>query len=452
MTRAKLVIIGSGSQFTEFFLQELFKFEEFRGCTLGLVDRQPDRLKQEIRLVQQLNAAVGWDVTVEGSGDRREVLPGATHVFSFFAVRSKEAWKKEFEIANRHGVYPFEAYTAGAPGLGFAIRHVPVQLDICADMERLCPDAWLIMDNNPLAKLVAAVNRHSKVKFVGYCNGHELVQLALEQILDMSDRDPSARAADPVEREFMVPAGTIDMTLAGINHLQWLLDIRDAKTGEDLYPRVRQLCQKPEAAPDGYKFSAEVCRRFGYFPSPADNHVGDYLWIIDEPLRKMSGLTAYPVDQWFGGRSADDWAAIADRVKDLASARTFISQRRVGWMNLQIARYMLRGVPTYFPAINVLNNGVIPNLADDAVVEVPGVIGPDSVKPMHVGALPEPLAAFCGLHARISNVAAEAAVTGSKAMAREALLMDPFIHSASVADAILEDILAYCREYETRFL
>jgi alpha-galactosidase/6-phospho-beta-glucosidase family protein len=113
--RTKIVIVGSGSQFTEFFLQELFKFEEFRGCCLALVDLRPGRLQQEVTLARRLNAAVGWDVMVEGTSDRAEAFAGATHVYAFLAVRSKEAWKKEFEIANRHGLEPFEAYTAGAP-------------------------------------------------------------------------------------------------------------------------------------------------------------------------------------------------------------------------------------------------------------------------------------------------------------------------------------------------
>jgi alpha-galactosidase len=120
-------------------------------------------------------------------------------------------------------------------------------------------------------------------------------------------------------------------------------------------------------------------------------------------------------------------------------------------MNLQIARYMLRGVPTYFPAVNLPNNGVIPNLPADAIVEAPAVIGPDSIKLLHVEPLPESIAPFCALHAQISNIAAEAAVTGSKELARQALLLDPSIHSAKTVDAILEDILAYCRQYETRF-
>ena len=215
--KTKIVIVGSGSQFTEFFLQELFKFEEFKGITIDLVDRKPERLEQELKLAKSLNKATGWGVEVLGHTERKKALEGAAFVYCFVAVNQKEAWKKEFELANKNGVYPLEAYTSGGPGLGMAIRHVPVVLDICSDMERICPDAWLILDNNPLAKLLAAALRHTKTKCIGYCNGHELMQMALEQLLEMDDRDPSERAADPVEREFMVPAGNIDITLAGIN-------------------------------------------------------------------------------------------------------------------------------------------------------------------------------------------------------------------------------------------
>jgi alpha-galactosidase len=449
--KTKIVIIGSGSQFTEFFLQELFKFEEFKGITLDLVDRKADRLEQELKLAKALDKAVGWNVEVLGHTDRKKALEGATFVYCFVAVNGKEAWKKEFELANKHGVFPCEAYTAGGPGLGMAIRHVPVVLDICADMESICPDAWLILDNNPLAKISAAVLRHTKTKCIGYCNGHELAQMALEQLLEMDDRDPSERAADPVEREFMVPAGNIDLTLAGINHLQWLVDIRDAKTGEDLYPEVRRRVQNPAKVPQGYAFSAEVCRLLGYFPSPADNHVADYIWCVEKDIYKELSLAPYPVDQWFGGRDAKQWAKIANGITDADAARAYIKQRRVGWMNLQIARYMMSGTQKYFPALNVLNGGTIPNLDEDIVVEVPAVVGPDGFKAASVGPLPDQLAPFCDLHGKISNVAADAAALGSKELALRALLLDPYVHNLKRAQAYLEDILAYCRKYETRF-
>jgi alpha-galactosidase len=449
--KTKIVIIGSGSQFTEFFLQELFKFEEFKGVTLDLVDRKADRLAQELKLAKALDKAVGWNVELLGHTDRREALQGATFVFCFVAVNQKEAWKKEFELANKNGVHPLEAYTSGGPGLGMAIRHVPVVLDLCADIERICPDAWLILDNNPLAKLLAAVFRHTKTRCIGYCNGHELMQMALEQLLEMDDRDPSERDADPVEREFMVPAGNVEITLAGINHLQWLLDIRDAKSGEDLYPEVRRRIQDPAKVPQGYKFSAEVCRRLGYFPSPADNHVADYIWCVEKDIHKDLSLAPYPVDQWFGGRDAAAWAKIADGVKDSGTAKHYIKQRRVGWMNLQIVRYMLSGTRRYFPALNMLNRGAIPNLGDDIVVEVPATVGPDGFRAVAMDRLPDQLAPFCAVHGQISNIAADAAALGSRELALKALLLDPYVRNMKRAQAYLEDILAYCGKYETRF-
>ncbi|MHB1346596.1 MAG: family 4 glycosyl hydrolase, partial [Candidatus Humimicrobiaceae bacterium] len=90
----KIVLIGSGSQFTEFFLQELFKYEDFKGCTLALVDRNPERLKQEIMLAKVLNSTVNWDVKIEGTGDRKIALKDADFVYIFAAINQREAWHK----------------------------------------------------------------------------------------------------------------------------------------------------------------------------------------------------------------------------------------------------------------------------------------------------------------------------------------------------------------------
>jgi len=450
--RKKIVVIGSGSQFTEFFLQELYKFEEFQGCTLALVDRKPDRLQHEVDLANKINDALQWDVTIEGHTERKDALPGADYVYCFIAVNSKEAWKKEFELCNKHGINPYEAYTVGAPGLNFSIRHVPVMLDIADDMEKLCPDAWLILDNNPLSRILAALDRHSKVKWIGYCNGHEMIQMALEQLLGKDERT-HLRDADPIEREFMVPSGQVDILLAGINHLQWVTDIRDTETGEDLYPKVMETINgmSPDEFPAGYRFIFEAAKRLGWVCSPADNHVGDYLWFVDPQTAEKCSLYPYPVDQWFGGRMAGDWADIAAKYDTKENIKQYVSQRRIGWLSLQIARYLMTAGQNYHPALNLMNNGSISNLTDDVIVEIPAVVGPDGPKAVQYGPLPEVIAPYCQLTGSITNIVADAAATGSRKLALQALLLDPFIHSVSVAEALLEDMLAYSREYYTRF-
>ena len=452
MKNPKIVVIGAGSQFTEFFLQELFKFEEFKGCTLAMVDRNHERLKHEVELANRINHALGWSIQVEGHTERKDALPDAEYVYCFVAVNSKEAWKKEFELCNKHGINPYEAYTVGAPGLNFSIRHVPVMLDIAADMERLCPDAWLILDNNPLSRILAALHRHTKVKWIGYCNGHEMIQMALEQLLGKDERT-NLRDADPIEREFMVPSGRVDILLAGINHLQWVTDIRDSATGEDLYPLVMDTIRgmKAREFPGGFRFIFEAAKLLGFVCSPADNHVGDYLWFVDDTMADRCGLKPYPVDQWFGGRMADDWAEVVARYDSTEAIRSYVSQRRIGWLSLQVARYIMTAGQKYHPAINLLNNGAISNLSDDLIVELPAVIGPDGPKAVQYGPLPEVVAPYCQLIGSITNIVADASATGSRALALQALLLDPYIHSATVAEALLEDMLAYNRQYETRF-
>ena len=452
MKKSKIVVIGSGSQFTEFFLQELFKFDEYKGCTLALVDRKPDRLAHEVELANRMSRALKFDLKVQGHVQRTDALPGADYVYCFLAVNSKEAWKKEFELCNKHGINPYEAYTVGAPGLNFSIRHVPVMLDIAADIEKLCPNAWLILDNNPLSRILAALHRHSKVKWIGYCNGHEMIQMALEQLLGLDQRG-RMRDADPIEREFMVPSGSVDVLLAGINHLQWVTDVRDAVSGENLYPRAMQTISRMKAGehPAGFRFIFEAAKLLGLVCSPADNHVGDYLWFIDGTIAERCSLKPYPVDQWFGGRLADDWAQIVARYDSPEAIKKYVSQRRIGWLSLQISRYLMTGGQKYIPAVNLVNRGAISNLSDDIIVEVPAVIGPDGPKPLQYGPLPEVVAPYCQLTGSITNIVADAAATGSRKLALQALLLDPFIHSATVAEALLEDMLAYSRQYETRF-
>ena len=451
--RNKIVLIGSGSQYTEFFLQELFKYEDFKGCTVAMVDRKPERLNEVLSIGKKLNEIMDWDVEFIGSPERRDVLPGAKVVYMFAAVNYMHAWARELEICQKNGVKTYEFHTTGPGGLSMAMRHVPLALDICKDMEELCPDAWLVLDNNPLARIQAAVLRHSKTKVVGYCYGHELVQTALEQILDMTDRDESTKMADPVEREFMCPADNITIRQAGVNHMMWLLDVRDRRTGEDLYPKLKSILDSVPLSeiPVGYKYCTEVYKLFGLFATPADSHVADYCWSSDLGNEERCGLYPFPVASWFGGRDKDAWAGIAAKILDKDSAENFIKQRRTGWMSTQISRYLFNGDPKYFPAFNMINGGTIENLSPDIIVETCGVIGPDYIAHTKIGKLPAGPAAICELNGRMALMVADAAATGDKSLALQSLLIDPFVNSETIAKNILEDILEENKQYDTYF-
>ena len=453
MEGKKIVLIGSGSQFTEFYLQEVFKFDDFKGVTIAFVDRKPDRLKVVKGIAEKIAGALNWDIKFEGYTERKEALPGADLVYCFAAVNYKESWKMERTICLRHGMNPYEFHTSGVSSLSMGMRHIPLVLDICADMERLCPNAWLILDNNPLTKILTAVYRHSKTKAFGYCNGHELEQMGLEQILGLDKLDESVIEAKGFEREYMVPGGSISPLMIGINHMGWITAIRDSKNGEDLYPKFKEIALNTplKQIPLGFRFSVEMYRRFGIFPSPGDTHIADYMWCVDKEMEDLCSLAPFDVDSWFGGRNTQAWSEIAARIQDVDSIKAFVNERRTGWQSTQIARIMMGGKYEYFPAINIMNNGCISNMNDDVVVEVPGVLGPDFVRGVNMGPLPDQVLAFCQLHATQSNLIADAAALGDREKALQALLIDPYINSTTRAEALLTDVLEYNKQYDIRF-
>jgi len=453
MENKKIVLIGSGSQFTEFFLQEIFKYPELKGLTIALVDRNPERLKVVKGISDKISETLDFDIKFEGYTDRRDALPGADLVFSFIAVNLKEAWNNDLLFCKRHGLNPYEFHTSSIGSLSMGIRHIPPHMDICKDIEELCPDAWFIIKSNPLTKILAAIFRHTKVKCVGYCYGHELIQVAVEQILALDEQSNETLEVEAFEREFMIAGDTVSVLAMGVNHMGWVMTMRDTATGEDLYPAFREKCLRipVEKIPLGYRYSVELMNRLGYIPLPADVHVADYIWNADETIAKRTNLTPFNPFESFGGRGADSWGEMAEELCDRESIEAFIKLRKNGWQSVKLACIMLGGKYEYFPAVNIMNNGCISNMSDDVVVEVPGVVGPDYVGGLSMGKLPEELQPYCELHGIQSNLIADAAAFGDKSKALKAMLMDPFLASVTRADAMVDEVIEINRQYDTRF-
>jgi len=452
MENKKIVLIGSGSQFTEFFLQEIYKYPELKGLTVALVDRRPERLGVVKGICEKLDSMLDFGVKYEGYTDRRDALPGADLVFSFIAVDLKEAWNNDGLFCRRHGLNPYEFHTSSIGSLSMGMRHIPPHMDICKDIEELCPDAWFIIESNPLTKILSAILRHTKVKAVGYCYGHEMIQVAIEQILAL-DENKETLEVESFEREFMIAGDTVSVLAMGVNHMGWVMTMRDTETGEDLYPAFREKCKITpiEKIPLGYRYSVELCNRLGYIPLPADVHVADYIWNADETIAKKTNLIPFDPYESFGGRGPDSWGEFAKELEDIESINKFISLRKNGWQSVKLMCMMLGGKYEYFPAVNIMNNGCISNMSDDVVVEVPGVVGPDYVGGLNMGKLPEELQPYCELHGIQGNLIADAAAFGDKSKAIKAMLMDPFLASITKADAMVDEVIEINRKYDISF-
>src|SRR5947209_16631538 len=172
MKPVKIVIIVAGSaSFGLNSLATLLREPSLRGSTLALVDINAEGLGLVYRLAERMNGAWDTGLTIERTTDRRAVLDGADFVVCSIEVGPREElWRLDWEVTLRHGVRQPYAENGGPGGFAHAARNIPHVMDIARDMERLCPDAWLINLSNPLPRLCRAVTKYTSVKVVGLCH------------------------------------------------------------------------------------------------------------------------------------------------------------------------------------------------------------------------------------------------------------------------------------------
>ncbi len=430
---AKIVLIGAGSvSFGTGTLCDLFAArEELKGSTIALVDINPASLQLMAQVAQRLNAATGEPFVIQATTDRCQALPGAQFVITSIAVKRNERWRLDFQIPLKHGVKHVLGENGGPGGVFHAMRNIPIMLDICRDIERLCPTALVLNFTNPEGRLCLAATRYTGLQFVGLCHGIGMAQSTISHALGL-------------------PVKEIDPKAAGLNHFTWILDLRRTSTGEDLYPAFkRAMAEKLAEVQDQAGWGVTLCRylmdTYGYFPSPSDDHVGEYLSYAWE----YCGMEGYDFE------AADRWGEeLYQRLRRFAGGETPVDemlQQRSGERAVPIIVGVLGNTHQYELAVNVPNAGLISNLPSWAIVEVPAIIDATGVHGVGVGPLPEPIAAMCRTQIAVIDRMVEAAVHGDRTAALQALLLDPVVNSISQAEAILAEMLEVHKDFLPQF-
>lgn len=443
-SRDKIVIIGAGSTvFTPGLVADLTASTRLRDATVAFVDVAPGVAETMARFAERVSAARGANLRVEFAEDRREVLAGATFVTVTIAVGGARGWEQDVRIPERHGAWQTVGDSVGPGGVLRALRHAPVLAAIARDMEELCPDAWLFNYCNPLSANVRAVHKTSAIRCAGLCHG--VLHTRAEIAADLGFAPPE-----------------LALTVAGLNHLAWVLDMRVA--GEDVYPRFREIVRARLASPpapsdDPYggfqEVSSLLMETFGYYPSPGDRHVAEFFpWF----LRPRNGILPYGTQAGLDMTnrilaSRDDrWDRIAAQAAgDAPLDQSLFDEAREGERVVAIMQAILTGEPLVEMAVNVRNDGLIPNLPPGAVVEVPGLVDGSGVHGVAVGPLPEGIAALLSARARQQEMVVDAALTGDRQLALQALLADPLTPSFEAASAMLDEALAVHAEHLPAF-
>lgn len=430
----KIVIIGAGSTvFTPGLIADLTGSTLFADATVALVDINPRSAETMARYVERVARERGVGLRVEYATDRREVLAGADFVTVTIAVGGARAWERDVRIPEAHGVYQTVGDSVGPGGVFRALRHVPELVAIARDMEDLCPDAWLFNYTNPLTALVRAVHKSSSIRCAGLCHGVLHTRVAIAHDLRLN----------PAE---------LSLTAAGINHLAWVLDLRH--DGQDVYPRFRELVRgwlasAPPPSEDPYEGFQEVSARlmelYGFYPSPGDRHVAEFFPFF---LRQTGDGLGYGLqsglDMTNNALATRDarWDRIADQAEGRAELdRALFDEAREGERVVSIMQAIVVDRPLLELAVNVRNDGLIPNLPTEAVVEVPGMVDGRGVHGIAVGALPEGIAGILAARARQQELTVDAALAGDRALALQALLADPLVPAVETAAAMLDEAL-----------
>lgn len=427
----KIVFLGGGStQFAPLLIADFIKQKDLYGSTIVLVDVNEEKLKLVYGLGQGLIKHCDAALKLEYTTDRVQALPGADFAIVSVEVNRMPLWKMDQRIPKEFGIEQAQGENGGPGGLFHAMRQIPVVVEICQDIERLCPDAMVINLANPMSRILQAVQDYTSVKFLGSC--HEIV-------------DGNGYLSALLE----LPGDRLHVVAAGLNHFTWYLDIRDKETGEDLYPMVRELA--PTRVHMDRLLVADLLRLTGYLCVTSDSHAGEYLadghvwraaWASDvEPFDFFSAYQLYLKD-------TDDRVA-------RAVAGSYPLDDFMQWPSGEIVAEIISSFAhdrtDRYNALNLSNDGYISNMSPNAIVEVPGWTNGGQVEGEPVGALPPVIAGWCNLQAEIHHLNAKAAMEGDRQAALEALLLDPVVKDRFAAEKCLDAMLEANRAYLPRF-
>lgn len=412
MKEAKIVFIGAGSMsFGLPTFRDLFTTPELKGSTLYLVDIDAENLQRMYDLAILMNQASGMELDIRKTVDRREALPEADYIINSIAIERCELWKHDFQVPLKYGIRHCLGENGGPGALFFGMRTIPVILDICKDIEELCPNAWFLNFSNPESRIVLAVNKYTNVKCIGLCHGIFGAQRAVCKIMD--------RAYESVQ-----------VVGAGMNHFQWLLTIRDVQTGEDLYPLLRE--KEMEFDPNYMPFTRKMFRGVGIWPTCSDNHLGEYL-----PYGYEAGMNGYDFE-------ADEQYRINVKreIQDMLDGKDDIRKwfTKSGELAIEVITALHTGKRKMIPAAIVYNEGAISNLPADLAVEIPVIAEKDTISKIHIGNLTQSIRSILSLQVGAQQMAVDAAVYGDKQMAYQALLADPVICSTDAAEKIIDEL------------
>ncbi len=420
MAKPKIAMIGAGSLiFCKTLTMDILATEALQNTEICLMDKVKPRLDKMEAFVKEVVKKNKLPTKVTATLDRREALDGAKYVINMIQVGGVDAFRMDYEIPLKYGVDQCIADSIGPGGVFRALRTIPILAEMSRDINELCPDAILLNYANPMGANCSALGRVAEAQFIGLCHG---VQTTL----------------DLISRYVDVPKDQVDFVCAGINHMGWFLAIRDKRDGRDLYPILREKCERPEYYVNE-KVRCEVLRHFGYFMTESTGHLSEYVPWFRSSRRALDLYCDQPA---FGGASGAYFNycnMLAEKYKSVDYLAT--ESRKIERRSIEYCSYILEAAETdnvFRLNGNVRNDGYITNLPQGCCVEVPVFVDARGLHPVRIGDLPLQCAALNQSNVTVQQLAVEAALTGNPEYAMQAIALDPLTSAVCTLKEVRE--------------
>lgn len=443
---AKIVFVGAGSVgFSRRIFTDLMHYEKFKDAEICLVDIHEGRLKMAERAFRKLIEVGNYKVNLKCSLDRRELLKGADAVLITILNGDCSIWQHDILIPKKYGVDICVGDTRGVAGIFRGLRTLPVMLDICRDIEELCPKALVLNYTNPMAILCHGMQQATDVNVTGLCHSVQ-------------------GTANMLARWAGVPEEEITYTCAGVNHLSWYTRLEH--NGKDLYPILKEKVFSDESIYKEEIVRNEMFKAFGYYVTESSGHNSEYTWwfrkrpeliqdyctdgtgwnpgehayILNE-YRKREEEWEKIFEEWI---NSSDWEDAEKRGEHLKKSNEYASC---------IINAYLGGEPFKFNG-NVQNTGLVTNLPEEACVEVPVLASHYKLEPIHAGALPSAVLPLTTLTALIEKMTVDASLNGDRDLVYQAVAQSPLtaaVLSLAEIRKMVDELFEINKDYLPQF-
>ncbi|MDI3519195.1 MAG: 6-phospho-beta-glucosidase [Caldanaerobacter sp.] len=425
----KIAVIGGGSSYTPELIEGFIKrYNELPVKNIYLMDIEEGKEKLEIvgNLARRMVKKAGVNITIHLTLDRKEAIEGADFVITQVRVGGIDARIRDEKIPLKYDVIRQE--TTGPGGFAKAQRTIPVILDICKDIEKYAPDAWLINFTNPSGVITETVLKYTKIKAIGVCN----VPIGMVYgIANLMGVDPKR----------------IYIRFTGLNHLVWGTNVY--LDGEDItekligmYESARSLSMKniPELPWD-----PEFIKSLGMYPCPYHR----YYYLTDQMLKeqKEEAATVGTRGEVVKKLEKELFDLYKDPNLDVKPPQL---EKRGGAHYSDVACSLISSIyndKKDIHVVNVRNNGTIADLPDDVVIETNAVVDKNGAHPITIGHVSPKIRGLMQAVKAYEELTIEAGVRGDYYAALQALTTHPLVPSATIAKKILDDIIEQNKEY-----